>query len=80
VPTVVPLGDDLASRSSSTIASAAPASASRRRRIGVAPEWVAAPRSVTRRSCGAAIASTTPIASPWDSSTAPCSMCSSTNA
>ena len=64
VPTVVPLGDARAIRSSAIIASAAPASASRRRRIGVAPACVAAPRSVSRKSCGAAIAVTTPIGSP----------------
>ena len=44
--------------------SAAPASASRRSAIGVAPACVAAPRRISRRSCGAAIAVTTPIGSP----------------
>ena len=48
--------------------------------IGVAPACVAAPSKTSRKSCGAAIASTTPIGSPCVSSTIACSMCSSTSA
>ena len=64
MPTVVPLSDSRASRSSAVMTSAAPASASRRSAIGVAPACVAAPCRISRRSCGAAIAVTTPIGSP----------------
>ena len=66
-----------ASRSTSRTSSAAPASASRRRRMGVLPACPAIPvKTASPRLC-AAIAVTMPTARSSSWSTGPCSMCTS---
>ena len=78
VPTVLPVALASAAASTANAISAAPRNASRRSPIGVVPAWAAVPVTVRRRSCGAAIALTIPRREPRCSSTAPCSMWSST--
>ena len=65
------------SRRMSSASFAAPASASRRWSIGVEPEWAAWPRHVIRERSTPKVPSTTPSGRSIDSSTGPCSMCSS---
>ena len=78
VPTVLPVALASAAASTANAISAAPRNASRRSPIGVVPAWAAVPVTVRRRSCGAAIALTIARREPRCSSTAPCSMWSST--
>ena len=65
------------SRGSSSASFAAPASASRRLSIGVEPACAAWPRQVKRERSTPNVPSTTPSGRSSDSSTGPCSMCSS---